>query len=163
MIFFWRINLKGMQIPVDGFQTPTYHHCTRWWKHIYWLAENVYSILNIKSAASGLDFFRLMLSQIPELRTPLFYSLTKSIRHSPDLLAANYSLREPALKTKACSSIDRFIMFLVMCQLTENSHLYLWGPGTPKMMASIHKDGKVGDGGTIGATWGWQSFVTLYR
>lgn len=38
-----------------------------------------------------------------------------------------------------------------------NSHLYLFRAGAPKMMASIQNDRKVGGGGTIGATCGWQS------
>lgn len=80
--FFWNINLKVTQIPVDDFQAPTYHHCTRLSKHIFQLVENVYSILNIKCAASGLDSFRLMLSEIPWLRTPLFY-FSQSLSDTP--------------------------------------------------------------------------------
>lgn len=64
----------------------------------------------MKLAASGLDFFRLMLSEIPQLRTPLFYFLTKYIRHSPDLLAANYSLREPALQKQRPAPLSTILL-----------------------------------------------------
>lgn len=64
------------------------------------------------------------------------------IRHSPDLLAANYSLREPALKTKTCSSIDRFIMFSGCASSRKTPIFICEDQGRPRWWPLFIKTGK---------------------
>lgn len=104
--------------------------------------------------------YQATLSQIPQLQTPLFYFLAKYIWHSADLWVTNYSLRNLSSKQRPLPLTTILSCFHDAPALLGhhgNSHPYLCPAGTPRMMASIHNDRKVGGSGTNGPTCGWQS------